>query len=167
MECSHLGVVRRVSKLKIFCSPSGKRHANLTCKSLNSLIEHFSPKRECRAMLLQCFSLFNSGGYLLTESQVGNICSLVISGAFSLHTVANGLRNDNRFGEPGWLSQLSVQLLMSAQVVISRSMSSSPMSGPVLIARSLEPASDSVSPSLSVPPSLMLDRKSTRLNSSH
>ena len=36
----------------------------------------------------------------------------------------------------------------SAQVVISRSVSSSPASGSVLTAQSLEPASDSVSPSL-------------------
>ena len=35
-----------------------------------------------------------------------------------------------------------------AQVMISRFVSSSPASGPVLIAQSLRPASDSVSPSL-------------------
>ena len=40
----------------------------------------------------------------------------------------------------------------SAQVMISRSVSSSPASGSVLPARSLEPASDSVPPS----PSLLL-----------
>ena len=44
----------------------------------------------------------------------------------------------------------------SAQVMISRFLSSSPMSGSVLTAQSLEPASDSVSPSLSAPPSLPL-----------
>ena len=38
-----------------------------------------------------------------------------------------------------------------AQVTISRSVSSSPASGSVLIAGSLEPASDSVSPSLAAP----------------
>ena len=46
--------------------------------------------------------------------------------------------------------------LTSAQVVISQFLSSSPMSGSVLTAQSLEPASDSVSRSLSVPPLLML-----------
>ena len=40
----------------------------------------------------------------------------------------------------------------SAQVMISRSGSSSPASGSGLMTQSLEPASDSVSPSLSAPP---------------
>ena len=44
----------------------------------------------------------------------------------------------------------------SAQVMISRSMSLSPALGSVLTAQSLEPASDSVSPSLSVPSPLAL-----------
>ena len=43
----------------------------------------------------------------------------------------------------------------SAQVLISWFMSSSPASGSVLRAQSLEPVSDSVSPSLSAPPLLM------------
>ena len=42
----------------------------------------------------------------------------------------------------------SVKRLTSAQVMISRSVSSSPASGSVLTAQSLEPASDSVAPSL-------------------
>ena len=46
-----------------------------------------------------------------------------------------------------WVDQ-SVERLTSAQLMISRSVSSSPTSGSVLTARSLEPASDSVSPSL-------------------
>ncbi|XP_044899138.1 E3 ubiquitin-protein ligase LRSAM1 isoform X4 [Felis catus] len=46
-----------------------------------------------------------------------------------------------------WVAQ-SVQRLTSAQVMISRFVSSSPVSGSVLIARSLEPVSDSVAPSL-------------------
>ena len=50
----------------------------------------------------------------------------------------------------------SVKLLTSAQVMISQFMGSSPVLGPVLTAQSLEPASDSVSPSLSAPPLLML-----------
>ena len=50
----------------------------------------------------------------------------------------------------------SVGHLTSAQVMISRSLSSSPPSGSVLTAQSLEPASDSVSPSLSAPPPFML-----------
>ena len=51
-----------------------------------------------------------------------------------------------------WVAQ-SVERPTSARVMISRFVSSSPTSGSVLTAQSLEPASDSVSPSLS-------DRKS-------
>ena len=46
-----------------------------------------------------------------------------------------------------WVAQ-SVKRLTSAQVMISQSVSSSPASGSVLTAQSLEPVSDSVSPSL-------------------
>ena len=49
-----------------------------------------------------------------------------------------------------WVAQ-SVGRPTTAQVMISRSVNSSPASGSVLAARSLEPASDSVSPSLSLP----------------
>ena len=48
------------------------------------------------------------------------------------------------------------ECLTSAQVRISWFLSSSPASGSVLTAQSLEPASDSVSCSLSAPPLLML-----------
>ena len=44
----------------------------------------------------------------------------------------------------------------TAQVMISRFVGSGPALGSVLTARSLEPASDSVSPSLSAPPLLTL-----------
>ena len=46
-----------------------------------------------------------------------------------------------------WVAQ-SVKRPTSAQVRISQSVSSSPASGSVLTAQSLEPVSDSVSPSL-------------------
>ena len=49
-----------------------------------------------------------------------------------------------------WVAQL-VKRPASAQVMMSQFVGSSPMSGFVLTTRSLEPASDSVSPSLSVP----------------
>ena len=48
-----------------------------------------------------------------------------------------------------WVAQ-SVKHLTSAQVMISLLMSSGPVSGSVLTAQSLEPALDSVSPSLSL-----------------
>ena len=50
----------------------------------------------------------------------------------------------------------SVKHPISAQVMISRLVGSSPASGSVLTAQSLEPASDSVSSSLSAPPPLIL-----------
>ena len=56
------------------------------------------------------------------------------------------------FSRGAWVAQL-VECLISAQVMISHSMSSSPASRSVLTAQSLEPASDSVSPSLSLCPS--------------
>ena len=54
-----------------------------------------------------------------------------------------------------WVA-LSVKRPTLAQVMISRFVGSSPASGSVLTAQSLEPASDSVSPSLSAPPLLTL-----------
>ena len=58
-------------------------------------------------------------------------------------------------GAPGWLSQLGIRLT-SAQVMISQFVGSSPTSGSVLTAQSLEPASDSVSPSLCPSPARAL-----------
>ena len=52
-----------------------------------------------------------------------------------------------------WVAQ-SVKSPTSAQVMISRFVGLSPASGSVLTAQSLKPASDSVSPSLSLCPSL-------------
>ena len=52
----------------------------------------------------------------------------------------------------------SVGCPSSAQVMISQFVGSSPVSGSVLTARSLEPASDSVSLALSAPPLLVLAR---------
>ena len=49
----------------------------------------------------------------------------------------------------------SVERPASAQVMISQFVSLSPKLGSVLTARRLEPASDSVSPSLSAPPLLV------------
>ena len=54
-----------------------------------------------------------------------------------------------------WVAQ-SVKPPTSAQVMISWFVGWSPASGSVLIAQSLEPVSDSVSPSLSAPPPLAL-----------
>ena len=58
--------------------------------------------------------------------------------------------------KPRHLGAQSVKRPTWAQGVISQVTSSSPVSVSVLMARSLEPASDSVSPSLSAPPPLVL-----------
>ena len=54
-------------------------------------------------------------------------------------------------GRGTWVPQL-VERLTSAQVMISQFVGLSPTSGSVLTAQNLQPASDSVSPSLSAPP---------------
>ena len=71
-----------------------------------------------------------------------------------LHTLQNSLIKPCRCGG-AWVAQ-SVERPTSVQVMISWFVSSSPTSGSVLTAQSLEPASDSVSPSLSAPLPLML-----------
>ena len=58
----------------------------------------------------------------------------------------------------------SVKRPTLAQATISQSVGSSPTSGSVLTAQSLEPASDSVSPSLSDPPPLMLCLSLSKIN---
>ena len=60
----------------------------------------------------------------------------------------------SQWAEPHWGSvwaAQSVEPLTSAQVTILRFVGSSPASGSVLTARILEPASESVSPSVSAP----------------
>ena len=64
-------------------------------------------------------------------------------------------------GAPGWLSQLNVQLLISAQVMISRLMGSSPASGSSLAVQNLLGILSLCSPS--VPPSLILSLSQTQL----
>ena len=59
------------------------------------------------------------------------------------------------YNRGAWGAQL-VKHPTLAQVMISRFVGSSPTPGFVLTAQSLEPVSDSVSPSLSAPPLLVL-----------
>ena len=58
-----------------------------------------------------------------------------------------------RINRGTWVAQLA-KCPTSAQVIISLFMNLSPTSGSVLTAQGLEPALDSVSPSLSAPPLL-------------
>ena len=69
------------------------------------------------------------------------------------HTYPSALNIPKNMGH---LGGSVVERPTSAQVMISQSVSSSPASGSVLVAQSLEPASDSVSTSLSAPPLFML-----------
>ena len=72
---------------------------------------------------------------------------------FKFHFITHTLKEILKRG--AWVAQL-VERLTLAQVMISRSVSSSPALGSGLMAQSLELASDSVSPSLSAPPPLVL-----------
>ena len=81
----------------------------------------------------------------------------VSTAARALHVVCpvhDSTQNVFWFWGP-WVAQ-SVERATAAQVMISRSVGSSPASGSVLTAQGLEAASDSGSPSLSAPPPLML-----------
>ena len=62
-----------------------------------------------------------------------------------------------------WVAQW-VKLLTAVQVMISKSVGLSPMLGSVLTAQSLEPALDSLVPSLSAPPPLMLCLSFSKMN---
>ena len=64
-----------------------------------------------------------------------------------------GMKRGHGWG--AWVAQ-SIERPTSAQIMISQCVGLSPTSGSVLTAQSLEPASDSVSPSLSAPPPLTL-----------
>ena len=94
------------------------------------------PRLAVTPLLAGCGHTCNRGVFRLGVRQPG-FCSAVLK---------------NQTGAPGGLSRLSVRL----QVMISQSVSSSPVSGSGLTAWSLEPASNSVFPSLSAPPLLML-----------
>ena len=78
----------------------------------------------------------------------------------SRKTEATKLSLESNIRGGAWVVQ-SGKRQTSAQVTISRFVSSSPTSGSPLTARSLEPASDSVSPCLSAlpPHSLSLSQK--------
>ena len=95
-----------------------------------------------------------------TLNQLSHLTALVsnfLIAEVSLRGTASYIRTLHLKSVPGdaWVAQ-SVEHPTSAQVMISQFVSLSPALGSVLTAQSLEPASDSVSPSLSAPPLLML-----------
>ena len=95
-----------------------------------------------------------SGSLLSVQSLLWILCpplSLPLPCFLSLSKI--NIKNMKNRG--AWVGHL-VKHLTSAQVMISRFVGSSPMLGSVLTAQSLEPASDSVFPSFSALPLLML-----------
>ena len=92
------------------------------------------------------------GGQRVPASNGGPSLLLTLCRPHSRFCGPGGLRNPSVSHTPGgtWETQ-SVKRPTSAQVMISQFVSSSPTSGSVLTAQSLEPPSDPVSPSLSVP----------------
>ena len=81
-----------------------------------------------------------------------------IAYVLSEYSVFNGVSTQENILRGAWVAQ-SVRQLTSAQVMISRFVGSSSASDSMLTGQSLEPASDSVSPSLSVCLSLFLSQK--------
>ena len=85
----------------------------------------------------------------------------VYTGRQKLHNCQHNIKEEKSWG--AWVAQ-SVKCPSSAQVTISRFVGASPTSDSVLTARSLEPASDSVSPSHSAPPPLTLCLSLSKIN---
>ena len=108
-------------------------------------------------MILWFLSLSPGWGSVLTAQSL-EPASHSVSPCLSappLLSLSLALKNKEIYVRGAWVAQ-SVRHPTSTQVTISWFVSSSPTSGSVLTARSLEPASDSVSPSLSAPPPLVL-----------
>ena len=104
-----------------------------------------------------CIGLFTEHGSCLGFSLSLSLCP---SPAYALHPPASKKTKKQKpftvsgQGAPGWLSQLSSRLLISAQVMISRFMRSSLRLGSVLTMRSLLGIL-CLSPSLPAPPLLV------------
>ena len=82
---------------------------------------------------------------MMNTAWVGEVWKDLTCGCTIVHKNIEGGKNRG-----AWVAQ-SVKCLTLARVMISRFVSSSPAPGSVLTARSLEPASDSVSVSLPLP----------------
>ena len=107
-------------------------------------------------MWILCFHINQSQGWEMISEE-----TIPIPGASQIRQLRRIWKQENKsksLRAPGWLSRLSGHPT-SVQVMILQFVSSSPTSSSVLTAWSLEPASDSVSPSLSAPSPLMLSLK--------
>ena len=96
------------------------------------------PSWKCPQKIAEVLSMITFITWTLAGSNQESIHSLLNSDCWEKKITTRG----------AWVAQL-VECPTSAQVMISQLMSLSPISGSVLTAQSLEPASDSVSPSLS------------------
>ena len=106
-----------------------------------------------QVMISQLMGLSPMSGSVLTTQSLEPASECVsLACALSLSKINKHFLKD--FGGD-WVAQ-SVGCPTSAQVVIWWFMGSSPVSGSVLTTQSLKSASDSVSPSLSAPPLLIL-----------
>ena len=104
------------------------------------LLFHFNRTLHSHWFFLSLASNLESSVHVLTQRRVGKYLGF----AFNIESARDA-----------WVAQ-SVKRPTPAQVMISQFVNLSPALGSVLTARSLEPASDSVSPSLSAPTRLML-----------
>ena len=112
----------------------------------------FENERE-RYLIVTCSSSPASGSGLMAQSLES--VSDSVSPSLSAPPPFMLCLSHPKINRGAWVAQL-VKRLTSAQVTISRSVGLSPASGSGLMAQSLEPASGSVSPSLSAPPPLAL-----------
>ena len=94
------------------------------------------------------------GGRNYRKVDFNQIQGILSNNQYYLKARWTSFRNGEQF-RGTWVVQ-SVEDPTLAQVMISQFMSSSPASGSVLTAQSLEPALDSVSPPVSAPPPLRL-----------
>ena len=106
--------------------------------------------------LMQFRHVVLRGGWGSIPDHVRQASSIfILSNPCAVHKKVSAppLKINENVGVPGWLSGLNIQLLISAQVMISWFMGLSPTSGSALTAWSLLGVP---SPSLSAPPSFVL-----------
>ena len=124
-----------------------------SCKERQSFLTRIAFLIECR-----CFGGLTAtigGGGPLPPNTAQETRTVIVDESGRLEAAA--------VGAPGWLHQLG-KCSTSAQVVISWFVGSSPASGSVLTAWSLEPASDSVSPPLRPSPVHTLSLSVSKIN---
>ena len=131
--------------LSLCCPPNCQF---LVCPLFINKVFSFSEQwRKCACCVMGCFPCRNFS--------CNRMCLFFADYLRGRFIFKIGKRNWNSKFWGTWVAQW-VKHPTLAQVMISQLRSSSPVSGSVLTAQSLEPASDAMSPSLSAPPPLML-----------